>query len=65
MNKFYKLENLRKEHKYTYKDMAIFLGLSKTYYWQLENKKRKLYYQMAKRIADIFNLKPDDIFYEV
>ena len=29
-----------------------------------EHKKRRLYYEMAVKIAAIFNLKPDDLFYE-
>jgi putative transcriptional regulator len=44
--------------------MAKMLGISKPYYWQIENKKRRLYYSLAKKIASIFKLKPDDIFYE-
>ena len=45
-------------------DMAKMLGISKTFYWQIENGKRKLKYSMAIRIAEIFDLKPDDLFYE-
>lgn len=59
-----KLEELRLKHNYTYFDMANFLSISKSYYWQLENGNRNLYYHVAKEIAKIFNLKPDDIFYE-
>lgn len=44
--------------------MSKLLGISKPYYWQIENRKRGLSYQMAVNIAKIFNLKPDDIFYE-
>lgn len=62
--KYIKLEELRKKNNYTCLDMANLLGLSKTYYWQLENGNRNLYYNVAKKIANIFNLKPDDIFYE-
>ena len=43
--------------------MADILKISKTYYWQLENNKRRMSYEMAVKIADIFKLKPDDLFY--
>ena len=44
--------------------MAIKLGISKPFYWQIENGKRNLSYKMAIKIASIFNMKPDDIFYK-
>jgi putative transcriptional regulator len=57
-----KLKDLRIKNKYTYKAMADLLGISKTYYWQIENNKRGLSYIMAYKISMIFNMKPDDIF---
>jgi len=59
-----KLVELRKEKNYSYEDMAKKLEISKCFYWQIEHKKRRLYYDMAKRIASIFKMKPDDIFFE-
>ena len=59
-----KFVELRKEKNYSYEDMAKKLEISKCFYWQIEHKKRRLYYDMAKRIASIFNMKPDDIFFE-
>ncbi len=38
------LETKRKEFNYSYKNMADMLKISKTYYWQLENKKKKKTY---------------------
>jgi len=64
MIKMEKLKELRIKNNYTFDDMAKMLGISKPYYWQIENKKRRLYYSLAKKIANIFKLKPDDIFYE-
>jgi putative transcriptional regulator len=58
-----KLKTMRIEKKYTCKDMAAALKISKPYYWQIENDKRGLSYDMAFKIAKIFNVKPDDIFY--
>ncbi len=59
-----RLKELRKEYHFTLSDMSFMLGISKSYYWQLENGDRKLYYDMAVKIARIFSLKPDDIFYK-
>ena len=53
-----KLEELRLKNGYTYLDVC------KSYYWQIEHNNRRLYYDMAKQIANIFHLKPDDIFLE-
>lgn len=59
-----KLQKLRIKNKITIKEMAQMLNISYTYYWQIENKDRKLYYKLAVKIAKIFNLKPDDIFFD-
>ena len=59
-----KLTKIRKAKQYSYDDMAEKLKISKCFYWQIEHKKRRLYYDMAKNIAKVFDLKPDDIFYE-
>ena len=60
-----KLKKLRKEKNYALNDMAKLLNISKTFYWQLESEKRRLSYDMAIKITDIFSLKPDDLFYDV
>ncbi len=59
-----KLQECREKDNYTHQEMANLLKISKTYYWQLEKNKRRLSYEMAIKIAAIFNLKPDDLFYE-
>ena len=58
------LKKIRKQNKFTCEYMADHLHISKLFYWQIENGKRRLSYKMAVRIAKVFNLKPDDIFYE-
>lgn len=58
-----KLQKLRVEKNITIKEMADLLNISYTYYWQIENKKRNLYYSLAIKISKIFHLKPDDIFF--
>jgi len=59
-----KLTELRKKHKYSYQQMANNLGISKPFYWQIENGQRRLSYVMAIKIAEIFNMKPDELFYD-
>ena len=44
--------------------MAEKLGISKPFYCQIENGKRRLTYEMAVKISAIFKKKPDAIFYE-
>lgn len=44
--------------------MSEMLGISKAFYCQLENNKRTLSYKMAIRIAAIFKMKPDTLFYD-
>ena len=59
-----KLKQIRQANSLTIYDMANILKITPSFYSQLENKKRKLYYDTAFKIAAIFNLKPDDIFYD-
>lgn len=59
-----KLAKIRKSKGYSYQAMAQKLNISKTFYWQLENNKRRLSYDLAVKIARVFELKPDDLFYQ-
>lgn len=59
-----KLKELRIKKHLNYEQMAKLLHISKAYYWQIENHKRRLFYKQAIEIANIFKLKPDEIFYE-
>ena len=59
-----KLKKLRLKNNYTSKDIADILGISKPFYSQIENGRRRLTYDMAVRIASIFKMKPDELFYE-
>ena len=52
----FKLQSLRKKNNS--------VGICKAYYWQIENGNRRLYYDLALKIAKVFNQKPDDLFYE-
>ena len=59
-----KLRDLRLDKKYTMNDMSKKLGISKSFYSQIEYGNRTLTYKMAYKIAKIFNKKPDYIFYD-
>lgn len=59
-----KLKEVRKKNSMSYEETAKLAGFSKTFYWQIENRKRRLTYENAVKIANVFHLKPDDIFYE-
>lgn len=59
-----KLKELRKGKRLSFQQMAIKLNISKTFYWQIECNERRLSYDMAIKIANIFKKKPDDIFYD-
>lgn len=59
-----KLKEIRLKKNYTCEQMAHMLNISKPFYWQIENKKRTLTYNMAYKISKIFNVKPDYIFYD-
>ncbi len=59
------LKDYRLEKKYSCQYMADLLCISKSYYWQIENNRRKLSYELAYKIALIFEQKPDVIFYEL
>ena len=59
-----KLKKYREKFGYSCKDMADFLKISKSYYWQIENDQRNLSYLMAVKISKILKEKPDKIFYE-
>ena len=58
------LKEYRIKNNLSYKNMADKLGISKTFYWQIENDKRRLSYERAIEIAKIFKVTPDEIFYE-
>lgn len=59
-----KLKELRISCGYTHSQMARMLNISKPFYWQIENNKRRLSYNMAYNISKIFKTTPDKIFYD-
>lgn len=57
-----KLRNLRLKASLTNQEVADKVGISKEYYWMIENGKRKLSYKLAVKIAKVFHTNPDNIF---
>ena len=57
-----KLKEVRLKHGKTLQQVADEVGISKPYYWMIENGKRGLSYDLAVKIASVFEMKPDDIF---
>lgn len=57
-----KLYRIRKRHNMTLQQVADRIGVSKPYYWKIEKGQSRLSYDLAVKIASVFNMKPDDIF---
>lgn len=62
MYKTDKLKQLRIKKGLTIYDIANMIDISPSHYSLIENKKRNLTYDMAIKIANVFDKKPDDIF---
>lgn len=58
-----KLKEIRKKKGFTQKQIAEKLNITVSFYSQIENMKKRLYYDTAIKIADIFNMRPDQLFY--
>ena len=61
---YQKLRELRLKNRYTSQQMADKLGISKSFYSQIETGSRRLTYNMAVRISAIFKRNPDFVFFE-
>lgn len=57
-----KLKNTRDQAGLTCQQVANEIGITKEYYWMIENGKRRLNYDIAVKIAKVFNTSPDYIF---
>ncbi|GAA5344444.1 helix-turn-helix transcriptional regulator [Planifilum fimeticola] len=56
------LRLIRQKQNMTCKQVANEIGVTKEYYWQIENGKRRLSYGLAVKIARVFKKTPDEIF---
>jgi len=61
-NKRVRLKHIREEHTKTLQEVAEEVGSTKPYYWQIEKGEKVLSYELAVKIASVFEMKPDDIF---
>lgn len=61
---YMKLKEIRYRNHYTAKEVSEKVGISKAFYCQIENRKRRLSYELAIKIAKVFNVKPDYLFYD-
>lgn len=59
-----KLKEVRKNKKMTAREVAEKVGISKPFYCQIENCKRRLSYDTAVKIANVFGVTPDHLFYD-
>lgn len=57
-----KLKKMRINEGMTCRQVAEQVGISKEYYWMIENGKRRLTYELAVKIAKVFKASPDYIF---
>lgn len=60
----YVLKQHRMNKGYSCEAISRKLGISKTYYWQIEQGKRRITYDLALKMADIFKATPDTLLYE-
>ena len=59
-----KLKEVRRNKKMTAREVAEKVGISKPFYCQIENCRRRLSYDTAVKIANVFGVKPDHLFYD-
>lgn len=62
--KLTKLRNIRESRGWTIKDVSQKLGISRSMYGYIENGDKRLTYDNAVKISEIFGLTPDLLFYE-
>ena len=62
--KLTKLRNIRESRGWTIKDVSQKLGISRSMYGYIENGEKRLTYDNAIKISEIFSLTPDLLFYE-
>lgn len=60
-----KLTALRKQRNMTQQEVANKLGISRSFYGFIETGLRNPTYGLAKKIAEIFEVTPEEIFYDL
>lgn len=59
-----KLIELREKNSMTQEEIASMVGISRSFYGHIENSKRNPSYGLAKKIASIFDLSVEDVFFD-
>lgn len=57
-----KLRDVRESQGLNYSEVAQKVGISTVGYWQIENGKRGASYSTMVKLAQVFGMKPDDLF---
>lgn len=58
-----KFKELRRKRGSTQEELAVSLGISKDYVYMIENGRRTPGLALAKRIADLFGVTVDELFF--
>lgn len=58
-----KIKELRIAKGISVYEIANYLKVTAAFYSQLENKKKRLYYDTALKLATFFGTKPDELFF--
>ncbi|MBJ8024622.1 MULTISPECIES: helix-turn-helix transcriptional regulator [Bacillus cereus group] len=59
----HKLRQKRLEKRMTYQEVADKVGITKMHYWYIENNKRNLKLELAKKIAKALEEDPNELFF--
>ena len=62
--KLIKLKEARMNANFTIKELSNMLGISSSMYGYIESGEKRLSYDIAVKLADIFKTTPDKLFYE-
>lgn len=60
------METLKRErikNGWTCQEASDKIGISKSFYWQIENDKRRMTYELAIRVSLVFDTTPDTLLY--
>ncbi len=59
-----KIREYRKKAGWTIKEVGEKLGISRAMYGHIENGEKRLSYGVAVKLADLYGVTPDELFYE-
>ena len=62
--KLNRLRDERKKKKLNTTEVALYLGISQSMYSYIEIGRERLTYDIAVKLSKLFNLSPDELFYD-